>query len=148
MQDLPEPVAEARAMPAVAKSRSKSSLSDSDDIIFGKPYDSRIVARMARYFAPHKTAVILTIMATLFYTGTIVASPYLVGWLSIITSSAGDMAGLNIAIILFLGNAVINFVSYWGQIRAEAAIGLGILLQAAPAGLQSITAPLHQLFRP
>jgi len=109
--------------------RARSSLSDSDDIVFGKPYDSRIVARMAKYFAPHKTAVILTIIATLFYTATIVASPYLVGLAINKYIVAGDKVGLNIAIIIFLGNAVLNLAAYWGQIRAEAVIGQGILLR-------------------
>jgi ATP-binding cassette, subfamily B, bacterial len=123
----PELVTESPAVP-VGTRRARSSLSDSDDIVFGKPYDSHIVARMAKYFAPHKTAVILTIIATLFYTATIVASPYLVGLAINKYIVAGDKSGLNFAIILFLGNALLNLAAYWGQIRAEAAIGQGILL--------------------
>jgi ATP-binding cassette subfamily B protein len=107
----------------------KSSLSDSDDIVFGKPYDSLIVARMSKYFAPHKIAVTLTIIATLFYTATIVASPYLVGMAINRYIVAGDLAGLNLAIFFFLGNALLNWAAYWGQIRAEAVIGQGILLR-------------------
>jgi ATP-binding cassette subfamily B protein len=125
---LPLPVTEAPPVLTAGKRRTRSSLSDSDDIVFGKPYDSRIVARMAKYFAPHKTAVILTIVATLFYTATIVAGPYLVGLIINQYIVAGDTGGLNFAIILFLGNAVLNLAAYWGQIRAEAVIGQGILL--------------------
>ena len=129
VETLPLPVTEAPVVPTIGKRRSRSSLSDSDDIVFGKPYDSRIVARMVKYFAPHKTAVILTIIATLFYTGTIVASPYLVGLAINKYIVAGDKAGLNFAIVLFLGNAALNLAAYWGQIRAEAVIGQGILLR-------------------
>jgi ATP-binding cassette subfamily B protein len=118
-----------RLSPETRRDRSRSSLSDSDDIIFGKPYDSRIVARMTGYFAPHKMAVPLTIMTTLLYTATIVASPYLVGLAINRYIVVGDLTGLNIAIMLFLGNAVLNLVAYFGQIRAEAAIGQGILLR-------------------
>jgi ATP-binding cassette, subfamily B, bacterial len=114
---------------AVPRGRFSNSLSDSDDIIFGSPYDSRIVGRMAKYFSEHRTAVILTILATLFYTGTIVASPYLVSLLINNYILAGDLAGLNLGILIFLANAVLNTLSYWGQIRAEAVIGLGILLR-------------------
>jgi ATP-binding cassette subfamily B protein len=121
--------AEGPALATTGRGRSRSSLSDSDDIVFGKPYDSRIVARMVNYFAPHKTAVILTIVATLFYTGTVVASPYLVGMAINKYIVAGNIAGLNIAILLFLGNAALNLAAYWGQIRAEAVIGQGILLR-------------------
>ena len=39
------------------------------------------------------------------------------------------MNGLNFAVFLFLGNGVLNFVSFWGQIRAETTIGLSILLR-------------------
>ncbi len=127
-EPLPLPVTEAPPVPLPGKRRTKSSLSDSDDIVFGKPYDSRIVARMAKYFTPHKVAVILTILATLFYTGTIVASPYLVGLAINQYIVAGDVSGLNFAILLFIGNALFNLVAYWGQIRAEAVIGQGILL--------------------
>ncbi|MBI2979633.1 MAG: ABC transporter ATP-binding protein [Chloroflexi bacterium] len=39
------------------KGRLRSSLSGSDDIIYGKPYDSRIVARLIKYFTQYKVAV-------------------------------------------------------------------------------------------
>ncbi|OGO19598.1 MAG: hypothetical protein A2Z15_07695 [Chloroflexi bacterium RBG_16_50_11] len=129
VETLPLPVTEAPPVPLPGKRRTKSSLSDSDDIVFGKPYDSRIVARMAKYFAPHKVAVILTVVATLFYTATIVASPYLVALAINTYIVAGDVSGLNFAILLFLGNALLNLAAYWGQIRAEAVIGQGILLK-------------------
>ncbi|MGD1118569.1 MAG: ABC transporter ATP-binding protein, partial [Dehalococcoidales bacterium] len=67
LETEPELVTENPIVPAGTR-RARSSLSDSDDIVFGKPYDSRVVARMAKYFTPHKTAVILTVLATLFYT--------------------------------------------------------------------------------
>jgi ATP-binding cassette subfamily B protein len=123
------PKAETVLVPAAGHRRTKSSLSDSDDIVYGKPYDSRIVARMAKYFSGHKKAVILTILATLVYTGTIVASPYLVSVAINKYIVAGDLGGLNFAIFLFTGNAIFNLVAYWGQIRAEAVIGQGILLR-------------------
>jgi ATP-binding cassette subfamily B protein len=123
------PVAGEHAITTAYPGRFKSGLSDSDDIVFGKPYDSRIVTRMAKYFAPHKTAVILTIIATLFYTATIVTSPYLVGMAINRYIVVGDLAGLNLAILFFLVNALLNWGAYWGQIRAEAVIGQGILLR-------------------
>jgi ATP-binding cassette subfamily B protein len=125
----PISVKEPAISPTTGRGRSKSRLSDTDEIIFGKPYDSRIVGRMAGYFAPHKWAVFLTIMSTVFYTATIVASPFLVGLAINKYISVGDLTGLNTAILFFLGNAVLNLVSFFGQIRAEAAIGLGILLR-------------------
>jgi ATP-binding cassette subfamily B protein len=110
------------------RGRVSISLSDSDDVVFGKPYDSRIVSRLAKYFASYKVALPLTIAATLLFTLTIVASPYLVGVAIDRHIVAKNLAGLNLVILLFLGNALINLVSYYTQIRAEAAVGQGVLL--------------------
>ena len=84
---------------------------------------------MAGYFAPHRTAIILTILATLFYNATIVASPYIVGRAINNYIVAGSLAGLNLAVLFFVGNAAVNWGAYWGQIRAEAFIGQNILLR-------------------
>jgi len=105
------------------------SLPESDDIVFGKPYDSRIVARMVRYFTPYKVAVPLTVAATLLYTFTIVANPYLVGSAINNYIVPGNLAGLNTIILFFLGNALLHLLAYYTQIRAEAVVGQGILLE-------------------
>jgi ATP-binding cassette subfamily B protein len=126
---MPVSVKETPVMPHAPKIKSKNRLPDSDDVVFGKPYDSRVVGRMVKYFGAHKTAVVLTIITTFLYNGTLVASPYLVGLAINNYITPGNISGLNFAIILFLGNAVLNFVSFWGQIRAEMTIGLSILLR-------------------
>jgi ATP-binding cassette subfamily B protein len=105
-----------------------SSLRISDDIVFGKPYDSRVVSRLAKYFASYKVALPLTIVATLLYTFTIVANPYLVGVAEDKYIVAGNLSGLNIIVLIFLGVALLNGVSYYAQIRAEARLGQSILL--------------------
>jgi len=112
----------------VGQGRLSSSLDESDDIVFGKPYDSRVVSRLVKYFAPYKVAVPLTIVATLLYTFSIVANPYLVSLAIDDYIIIGNLAGLNLIVLLFLGNALINLVSYYAQIRAEARVGQGILL--------------------
>ncbi len=104
------------------------SLTGSDDIVFGKPYDSRIIARLVKYFTPYKVALPLTIAATLFYTFTTVINPYLVGLAEDRYIVAGDLNGLNMIVLFFLGNALLNWVSYYVQIRAEARLGQSILL--------------------
>ena len=104
-------------------------LSDSDDVIFGKPYDSRVVSRIARYFAPYKVALPLTIMATLLYTFTVLANPYLVSIAENRYIITGDLRGLNLIILFFIGNALLNGLSYYAQIRAEARLGQAILLK-------------------
>ncbi len=129
VEEKPVSAKETPVLPAAGKLRAKSSLSDSDDIVFGKPYDSRVVGRMAKYFGEHRTAVILTIITTLLYNGTLVATPYLVALAINNYITVHNASGLNFAIFLFLGNGVLNFASFWGQIRAEMTIGLSILLR-------------------
>ncbi|MBI4187799.1 MAG: ATP-binding cassette domain-containing protein, partial [Chloroflexi bacterium] len=87
--------------------RLRSSLTDSDDIVYGKPYDSRIVSRLVKYFTQYKVAVPLTLAATLLYTFSVVANPYLVGVAINKYIVAGNLAGLNMIILLFLGNALL-----------------------------------------
>ncbi|MDO8687808.1 MAG: ATP-binding cassette domain-containing protein, partial [Dehalococcoidales bacterium] len=130
----PEPVAV--TLPASNESDSQHTregglshrLAGSDDIVFGKVYDSHVVSRLAKYFTPYKVALPLTFAATLFYTFTLVANPYLVGVAINSYIVTGNLAGLNMIILLFLGNAFLHLVSYYTQIRAEAAVGQGILL--------------------
>jgi ATP-binding cassette subfamily B protein len=111
-----------------AKPRPSGNLTRSDDTVFGKIYDSRTVARMARYFTPYKVALPLTIISTLAYTFTIVVNPYIVGQAINGYIVAANLSGLNLIVLFFLGNAVLQWGAYYTQIRAEAKLGQGILL--------------------
>ncbi len=106
----------------------KSPLSDTDEVVFGKPYDSRVVSRIAGYFTPYKAVLLLTVAATLFYTVSVVANPYLVRTAENKYILTGNLSGLNLVIMFFLANAVLNLASYYTQIRAEARLGQSILL--------------------
>jgi ATP-binding cassette subfamily B protein len=108
--------------------RLSSSLTGSDEIVFGKPYDSHIISRLVKYFTPYKVALPLTIVATLLYTFSTVINPYLVRLAEDRYIVAGDLNGLNMIVLFFLGNALLNWVSYYTQIRAEARLGQSILL--------------------
>ncbi len=105
-----------------------SSFDESDDVVFGKPYDSHVVSRLVKYLAPYKVALPLTIAATLIFTFTNVISPYIVGQAEDKYIMAGDVNGLNIIVLFFLGNALLNWASYYTQIRAEARLGQSVLL--------------------
>jgi ATP-binding cassette subfamily B protein len=135
---IPAPVSASSAIPLedenqhiqepVNTNAGKEALTSSDEIIYGKPYDSRVVSRMVKYFAPYKVALPLTIVATLLYTFTLVVSPYLVGVAENKYIVTGNLGGLNMIVLLFVGNAVLNGAAYYGQIRAEARLGQSILL--------------------
>ncbi|MBI4283494.1 MAG: ABC transporter ATP-binding protein [Chloroflexi bacterium] len=123
-----EPVESPEGNGISAQPARRGRLTASDDIVFSQPYNLGIVARLAKYFTPYKVAVPLTIIATLLYTFTIVASPYLVRVAIDDYIVVGNLAGLSLIILLFLGNALLNLVSLYVQIRAEASVGQGILL--------------------
>jgi ATP-binding cassette subfamily B protein len=109
--------------------RLSDSLSGTDDIVFGKPYDSRVVSRLVGYFKAHRTAVILTIAATLLFTFSSVANPYIVGLAENNYIVTGNLSGLNMIVLVLIGMGLLNWVAYYGQIRAEARLGQGILLK-------------------
>ena len=104
------------------------SLSESDEIVYGRPYDSRVVSRMAGYFKMHKVAITLTIAATLLFTFSSVASPYIVGLAENNYILAGNLSGLNIIVLVFIGMGLLNWASYYAQIVAEARLGQSVLL--------------------
>lgn len=113
----------------VSRERLSGVLPDSDDVVFGKPYDSGVVTRMAKYFAPFKVALPLTITATLFYTLSNVASPYIIGQAENNYITTGNVSGLSFIVLLFIANGILNGISYYAQIRAEARLGQAILLK-------------------
>jgi ABC-type multidrug transport system fused ATPase/permease subunit len=98
-------------------------------LIFGKPYDSRVISRIAGYFAPYKVALSLTIVSTLLYTLTLLANPYLVSIAEDRYIISGNLRGLDLIVLLFIGSALLNGLSYYGQIKAEARLGQAILLK-------------------
>ncbi len=112
-----------------ATGKLQSPLSDTDELVFGKPFDTRVVSRLARYFISYKFALLVTIVATLFYTISTVANPYLVRTAENKYILTGNLAGLNLLILFFLLNALINLAAYYTQIRAEARLGQSILLK-------------------
>jgi ATP-binding cassette subfamily B protein len=115
--------------PQVINKSATDSLAISDDIIFGKIYDSRIVSRMAAYFKQYRVALSLTIIATLLFTFTVLANPYLIGVAEDSYISTGNLNGLNMIVLLFLGNAALSCIAYYAQIRVEAYLGQSILLK-------------------
>src|SRR3972149_5175762 len=83
---------------------------------------------MVKYFAPYKVALPLTIAATLLLTLSNVISPALVGRAVNDYIVVGNLSGLRLIVLLFLGNAMLNWAAYYTQIKAEARLGQGILL--------------------
>jgi ATP-binding cassette subfamily B protein len=104
------------------------SLKGSDDVLYGKPYDSGVVKRIAPYFKAHWVAITLTIAATLLFTFSSVASPYIISIAENNYILAGNLSGLNMIVLVFIGMGVLNWISYYTQIVAEARLGQSVLL--------------------
>jgi ATP-binding cassette subfamily B protein len=105
------------------------SLTVSDEIVYGKPYDARIVSRLIVYFRAQKLVVLITILATLLFTLTSLASPYLIGVAENRYILNGNVNGLNTIVLIFIGVGILNWISYAAQIRTEARLGQSILLK-------------------
>jgi len=114
---------------AVSRKHLAGSLSETDETVYGKPYDSQVASRIFVYFKAQKKAVILTIIATLLFTFSAVASPYIVGQAENHYIVTGNLSGLTLIVLVFIGMGLLNWVSYAGQIRAEALLGQSILLK-------------------
>jgi ATP-binding cassette, subfamily B, bacterial len=104
-------------------------LTTSDEIVYGKPYDARIITRLLGYFRSQKWAAIITILATLLFTATSLASPYLIGLAENRYILNGDLPGLDRLVLVFIGIGILNWVAYAVQIRAEAKLGQSIVLK-------------------
>ena len=104
-------------------------LTTSDEVVYGKPYDARIVSRLLIYFSAQKRMVIITILATLLFTLTTLAGPYLISVAENRYILNGNADGLNSLALLFIGVGILNWISYVAQIRTEAKLGQRILLK-------------------
>ena len=100
----------------------------SDEEEFGKVYDQRVVVRLIPYIAPYKYLTALAILAMLAYTGTQVAVPWIikVGIDDFILANE-DFSGLTWVFALFIGVALLNWVSNHTLQVLMAKVGQGVL---------------------
>ncbi|HSW57420.1 MAG TPA: ABC transporter ATP-binding protein [Dehalococcoidales bacterium] len=104
-------------------------LAISDEIVYGKPYDVRIISRLLGYFKSHKYLVVVTALATLLFTLSSLAGPYLIGLAENRYILNKDASGLNYIVMIFIGVGLLNWLAYRSQIRTEARLGQSILLK-------------------
>ncbi len=101
-------------------------LGDGDDEVLGKPYDHKVVTRLFRYLGPYKGPMIVASIATLLYTGSAVAVPWLVG-AGIDRVTAGDRHGLNVIAVAFTAVAIAGWAANYVQLVVMAQISQGVL---------------------
>ena len=104
--------------------RPHSTLDADEDKVLGKVYDSKVIARLPKYLAPVKLWVALGASGMVMRALAALAMPYLVGIATDRFIQTGDLNGLNIIVILFIGAALLVwaghymetlFLSYAGQ---------------------------------
>ena len=95
---------------------------DADEVL-GKVYDSKVIARLPKYLAPVKTWIALGASGMVIRALAVLALPYLVG-LGVDYIRNGNLSGLNIVAIAFIGAAFLmwggqyletRFLAYAGQ---------------------------------
>lgn len=102
---------------------------DQEDDEDGQLYDHQVVVRLMGYLRPHWKLLLLTIAAMLIYTGTVVALPYLVKLVIDDYIRNGDLAGLNLVVLVFAGVALVQYGSQYVNLRAMSYVGQRVLYQ-------------------
>ena len=90
-------------------------------------YDHTVVTRLFKYLLPHWPRLLLTIVAVMVYTGTVVALPWMVALIIDRYVRAGDLPGLNVVVPIFVGLALIQYGSQYVHLRAMAFVGQKVL---------------------
>ncbi len=95
-----------------------------EDLILGKVYDSRVIGRLPKYMAPVKSWLALGAGGMVLRSLAQLAIPYLVGVATDRFIQTGNLGGLNIIAIIFIGVALLMwggqylstlFLAYAGQ---------------------------------
>lgn len=85
------------------------------DEILGKAYDARLMKRILRYLKPYWKALFLSLMLLALYTVTLLLGPYLTKIAIDKYIVVGDMAGLKLMVIAYLGTVVLGFFLLFAQ---------------------------------
>ena len=99
----------------------------SDEEVFGKAYDQRVILRLFPYVKPFKKLLLISILAMLVYTTTLVAVPWIIAWAINDYVMPKDIKGWNYVFGLFLFLTVINWRSNYIQQTTMQQVGQGVL---------------------
>ncbi len=98
-----------------------------DEVEFGKAYDHTVVLRLLKYIRAYKARFTLGAVAMIVFTLTTVAIPYLVSLAIDNFIMKGDLRGLNLLFLAFVGNGLLRWGSQYLQLISLAYVGQGIL---------------------
>lgn len=112
-----------------------------DEEVFGSVYDQKVILRLLPYIKPYRFLVIVSLIAMLIYTVTLVAVPWLIQWgidnpikegmeaFGKEEPLDGYIRVLNILFIVFIANALINWGTNYLQQYAMQKVGQGVLFR-------------------
>ena len=93
----------------------------------GQIYDHTVVTRLFRYLLPYWPRLLITLAAVMVYTGAIVALPWTIALIIDRYVRAGDLSGLNVIVLIFVGIAFLQYVSQYVYLMAMALVGQKVL---------------------
>ena len=82
-----------------------------DEEYFGNAYDQRVILRLTPFIKPYRKLAIISIIAMLIYTLTLVVVPWMIGYGIDEFIANKDLSRLNILFVIFVIVAVINWVT-------------------------------------
>ena len=98
-----------------------------DEEVFGDVFDERVIRRLLPYVLPYRNMVAVGILAMLVYSGTHVAVPWIIKVGIDDYIAVGDLSGLGLIMLLFVGNAFLNWGANHLQQIAMEKVGQGVL---------------------
>ncbi len=101
---------------------------DEDDVL-GKVYDSRIIRRLPKYLAPVKSWLALGAGGMVLRSLAALATPYLVAVTTDRFIQTGNLGGLNIIVIIFIGAALLLWAGRYMETLFLSYAGQGILFR-------------------
>ena len=100
---------------------------DVDEEDQGTIYDREVIARLIVYVFPYWRIMIVTVVAMLVYTATIVAVPWIVRLTIDDYVSEGDLSGLNTVVVIFLVASLVQFGSNLLHLKLMARVAQRVL---------------------
>ena len=100
---------------------------DQEEYEDGRVYDHKVVRRLFSYLVPHRARLLLVLAAVMVYTGTVVALPWMVAKIIDEYVRAGNLSGLNVVVLIFVGVALLQYGSQYLHLRTMSFVGQRVL---------------------
>ena len=100
---------------------------DREDYEDGRVYDHKVVRRLFAYMLPHRARLLIVLAAVIVYTGTVVALPWMVARIIDQYVQTGDLSGLNVVVLIFVGVALLQYGAQYVHLRTMSFVGQRVL---------------------